>query len=118
MATHVCKKSFLGAIVLCVASILFACAKPIPADKSSYIGEWRSSDMFLMIAQDGSLKYVRIKGNETTKINAPIKEFDGNNIIAGIGPATTTFVVNKPPYQEDGKWKIVVDNDLLTRIHN
>jgi len=104
--------------VLITVMLLSACSKPIPADKSSYVGEWRSQDMFLMITQDGSLKYVRQKGGETTKINVPIKEFDGNNIVAGIGPATTTFVVDKPPYQDGGKWMMVVDNDLLTKIHD
>jgi hypothetical protein len=107
-----------GGVSLCAVILLFACTRPIPTEKSSYVDEWRSADMFLMIMPDGSLKYVRIKDKETTKINAPIKEFDGNNIVVGIGPATTTFVVNKPPYQDDGRWKMVVDNDLLTKIHN
>ena len=105
-------------VALCVAAVLSACVKPIPADKASYVGEWRSDDMFLAIMSDGSLKYVRAKAKETTKINAPIKEFDGDNIVVGIGPATTTFVVSKPPYQDAGKWKMMVDNDLLTKIHD
>jgi hypothetical protein len=118
MSTFVNKSVVALCATLCVAALLCACSKPIPTDKSSYVGEWRSDDMFLMIMSDGSLKYTRVKTGQTTKINAPVKEFDGNNIIVGIGPATTTFVVSKPPYQEDGKWKMVVDNDLLTRIHD
>jgi len=51
----------------------------------------------------------------TTSVNGPLKDFDGDNFSAGIGPMSTTFVVSKPPYQDKGRWKMVVDGVELTK---
>jgi len=95
--------------------LLAACAKPLPPDKASYAGEWQSPAMYLLITKDGSLRYKRLKGGASVSVEAPIKEFQGNNIVAGVGPMATTFVVSKTPYQDGGKWKMVVDDEELTR---
>ncbi|MEO5672761.1 MAG: hypothetical protein ABIR26_18895 [Ramlibacter sp.] len=95
---------------------LGGCGKPVPADKSAYIGEWQQEAMYLLITADGSVNYKRLRGGSTTTIEGPLRAFDGNNFDVGIGPMSTTFVVSKPPYQADGKWKMVVDGVELTRI--
>ena len=95
--------------------VLAACAKPLPPDKANYAGEWQSPAMYLLITKDGSLRYKRLKGGATVSVEAPIKEFQGNNIVAGVGPMETTFIVKKPPYQDGGNWKMVVDDEELTR---
>ncbi len=71
--------------------------------------------MYLLITQDGSIRYKRLKGGVTTSVEGPLKGFDGNNFEAGIGPLSTTFVVSKPPFQEEGVWKMVVDGVELTK---
>ncbi len=71
--------------------------------------------MYLLITQDGSVRYKRLKGGVTTTIEGPLKGFNGDNFEAGIGPLATTFVVSKPPYQDGDKWKMVVDDVVLTR---
>ncbi len=72
--------------------------------------------MYLLITQDGSVRYKRLKGGVSTTIEGPLKGFDGNNFEAGVGPLATTFVVSKPPYQDGEKWKMVVDDVELTKI--
>jgi len=94
---------------------LFGCGKPVPPEKSAYVGEWQEKTMYLLITQDGSVRYKRLKGGVSTSIDGPLKGFDGNNFEAGIGPMATTFVVSKPPYQDGGKWKMVVDDLELTK---
>lgn len=102
--------------ILIVALLLTACGKPVPAEKSAYVGEWQEKTMYLMLSQDGSVVYKRIKSGATTSVNGPLKGFVGDNFEVGIGSLTTTFVVSKPPYQDEkGQWKMVVDGVTLTR---
>ena len=95
---------------------LLGCGKPVPPEKSAYVGEWQEKTMYLLITQDGSVRYKRLKGGVSTTIEGPLKGFDGNNFEAGVGPLATTFVVSKPPYQDGEKWKMVVDDVELTKI--
>jgi len=96
--------------------ILSACAQPVPQDKAAYVGEWRGQAMSLQLTQDGTVHYRRVKGSTTTTINAPLRRFEGDSFVVGIPFVETTFEVSKPPYQEAGTWKMVVDGVELTRV--
>lgn len=95
--------------------LLAACAKPLPADKAEYGGQWNAPNMQLLITPSGAVRYKREDGNSSTSINAPLKSFEGDNFIVGIGPADTTFKVSAPPHQVQGQWKMTVDGVELTR---
>ena len=71
--------------------------------------------MYLLITEDGSVTYKRIKNGSTTSIDGPLKGFEGDNFDVGVGPMATTFVVNKPPYQVGDQWKMVVDGQELIK---
>ena len=109
-------KHALIAVLLTATLTLSACAKPVPQDKSAYVGEWRGQVMALLITQDGSVVYKRIKSGATTSINGPLRRFEGDNFVVGIPFIETTFEVSKPPYEEAGKWKMVVDGVMLVKI--
>ena len=96
-------------------ALLTACSKPLPEDKLSYAGIWQSKEMELRIFVDGTVAYKRLKNGGTTSINAPLKEFQDNNFIVGLGPINTTFVVTEPPHVVDGSWQMVVDGVQLTK---
>ncbi len=103
-------------LVLLLLSIsLVGCGKQVPAERMSYVGEWQEKTMYLLITQDGSIRYKRLKGGVTRSIEMPLKGFDGHDFEAGVGPMATTFVVSKPPYQDGEKWKMVVDGVELTK---
>ncbi|MBX3628131.1 MAG: hypothetical protein KF892_24185 [Rhizobacter sp.] len=108
------KLSAALALVACLAG----CGKPVPAEREAYVGEWQEKTMYLLITQDGSVKYKRLKGGGTTSVDGPLKGFTGNNFEVGIGPMATTFVVTKPPYQDGDKWKMVVDEVELVKTAN
>ena len=95
--------------------LLASCAKPLPSERLSYVGEWRERAMYLLISADGSVHYRRVEGSTTISVDAPVKEFQGNNIVVGIGPFTTTFVVSETPHQEGQSWVMVVDGVRLLR---
>lgn len=103
--------------VLCaVMFALTACGKAVPPDKSAYVGEWRAQAMALLVTQDGSVAYKRLKGGVTTSLNAPLRRFEGDNFVVGLPLISTTFEVSKPPYEEAGRWKMVVDGVELTKV--
>lgn len=109
-------KKVIAPLLAALALSLAACGKPVPADKAAYVGEWQDKTMYLLITQDGSVRYKRLKGGSTTSVDGPLKGFTGDNFEVGVGPMSTTFVVNTPPHQaEDGSWKMVVDEVALTR---
>ncbi len=103
--------------VIAVAALLTlsACGQPVPNDKAAYVGQWKSQTMSLQLTQDGSIRYKRVRGNTTTSINGPLRRFEGDNFVVGLPFISSTFEVSKPPYQEAGTWKMVVDGVELTR---
>jgi hypothetical protein len=104
-----------NALVLLLSALLLGCGKPVPPERADYVGEWQEKNMYLLIGQDGRVKYKRTKGGASTSIDGPIKNFEGDNFDVGIWRMSTTFVVSRPPYQDQGKWKMVVDGVELTR---
>ena len=109
------KKSALIA-VLAATLTLAACGKPVPQDKGAYVGEWRAQTMGLLIRQDGSVAYKRIKAGVTTSVNGPLRKFEGDSFVVGIPFITTKFEVSTPPHQDAGKWKMVVDGVELIKV--
>ena len=102
-------------VLLLLALLLQACGKPVPPDKAEYVGEWQEKSMYLLITQEGSVRYKRVKDGVSTSIEAPLQGFDGDNFVVGIGPMSTTFTVSRPPYHDGRAWKMVVDGVELTR---
>ena len=100
---------------LLLAGALAGCGKPVPPEKTAYVGEWQHQTTYLLITQDGSVRYKRLKAGASTSIEGPLKGFEGHNFEVGVGPMSTTFVVSKPPYQDGEAWKMVVDDVELTR---
>lgn len=102
-------------LIFFVLILILSCSKPLPPEKNNYVGEWRGMGMYLLILQDGSVKYERVKGGGNVSINAPLKAFDGDDFIVGVAFMTTTFDVTVPPHEVGGVWKMVVDGVELTR---
>ena len=102
-------------LALALLGSLLGCGKPVPQEMAAYVGEWQEKTMYLLITQDGSVRYKRLEGGTTTSVDGPLKVFTGNDFEVGIGPIVTTFVVNKPPYQDGEQWKMVVDDVELVK---
>jgi hypothetical protein len=102
-------------VLLALLGSLVGCGKPVPAEKSAYVGEWQTRTMYLLITQDGSVRYKRLKGGASTSVEGPLNGFTGNDFEVGVGPMATTFVVSKPPYQDGERWKMVVDGVELVK---
>ena len=107
------------ALSLVFAVFLAACSgQPLPADRLNYAGQWESDTVLLVITPNGEVHYRRHEGNNKVNIDAPIKEFQGDNFLVGVGPFTTTFVVSSPPRLVDGKYRMTVDGRELLRTRS
>jgi len=104
--------------MLTVIYVFSACSKPVPLEKINYVGEWRSKEMYLLILDDGSVKYKKLNRGGSTEITGPIKEFQGDNFVVGFAFITTTFEVSKPPHQQNGVWYMAVDGVELRKINS
>lgn len=102
-------------LVLLISLLLTACGVAVPPDKSDYVGEWNADGMSLLITQDGSVVYQRIKKGAKTSIDAPLKGFKGDDFEVGLGPMVTTFKVTSPPHKVGDQWMMTVDGVELTR---
>ena len=103
-------------LALLLAALLGGgCGKPVPPEKVAYVGQWEATDMSLVITQEGRVVYRRLHGSGTTSVEGPLKEFQGDNFVVGIGPVSTTFVVSASPHRDGGLWKMTVDGVELTR---
>ncbi|HET9033233.1 MAG TPA: hypothetical protein VFN25_10035 [Dokdonella sp.] len=104
------------ALPLLLASLLTACGIEVPPAKSTYIGQWKADGMSLLITQDGSVSYKRMRKGASTKIDAPLKAFHGDDFEVGLGPMVTTFKVTSPPHKVADSWRMTVDGVELTRV--
>ena len=102
-------------LVAMLGLLITACSKPLPEDRRHYAGEWRADNMYLLIEPGGRVVYERVKGGSSSSVNAPIKEFVGDDFVVGVAFATTTFEVSEPPRLVEGQWQMVVDGVRLTR---
>ena len=105
---------FLAAVL---ALTLAACGKPLPSDRTDYVGVWQDegNNVYLRITRDGKVQYKRAQGGSTASIDAPLKGFHGNNFEVGVWLATTVFEVAEAPHPVFNKWKMTVDGVELTR---
>ena len=96
-------------------TILSACSIPVPENKSAYIGEWQSKEMYLLILQDGTVSYKRLKNGDSTSVNGPLKEFIGDDFVVGFSFLTTTFDVSEPPVKDSNTWRMTIDGIRLQK---
>ncbi|HKO62164.1 MAG TPA: hypothetical protein VJV03_13455 [Pyrinomonadaceae bacterium] len=126
------KLSSLVALGLLLVAV-WACNKgnsesPISADKLDYVGEWRgqtaNESMTLNIASDGAVNYERKHRAGTQSVESSrsrsitggkISKFEGNDFVVKVLLVPTTFKVEKPPYRDGRRWKMVVDGMEVSR---
>nr|WP_314542043.1 hypothetical protein [uncultured Massilia sp.] len=105
---------------LCAAALLaaapsFADPVPVPADKTSYVGEWLGEKMRLKIQPDGHVEYKRDRPGKNLDLSVDLQGFHGDDFDVGTSFFKSTFVVSKPPHRAQGKWKMTVDGVELTK---
>ena len=108
------RRAWLAAL-LAVATLLAACAKPLPPENRDLVGWWEAPGMKLVITAEGNVSYERVGPNGNVSIDAPMQQVRKDGFSVGVGPMTTDFRLDKPPHAENGVWTMTVDGVVLTR---
>lgn len=98
-----------------IGLLLAACAKPLPPERLAYAGEWSGPGITLHVFPDGNVEYRREEGSTKVSINAPIKAFEGDDFVVGVGRLVTRFDVTVPPQRGPDGWTMTVDGRVLHR---
>ncbi|MBN1898501.1 MAG: hypothetical protein JW827_06960 [Spirochaetes bacterium] len=102
--------------IICLTISLFHCGKPVPEDKMDYVGRWQGENMTLVITKDGGVEYERFVEGITKSLRGPLRGFKEDNFVAGVSVIKKEFIVQKPPYQKDGLWRMTVDGVDLIKL--
>ena len=103
-------------LIVCLIALVACSGLTIPEEKKQYIGDWQSSNVRILITEDGYLHYIKQEGMTTT-IDAPLTGFDEDGFSSGIGCIKTKFIVNEKPTEENGRWTMTVDGHKLIRVY-
>ena len=107
----------LGLATLLFCGLAGCTGVPLPEDKWEYAGLWRGGKVTLEIFPEGQVRYQKLIGSSGhTRVNGPIKKYDGDDFITEVLFVSNRFRVDRPPFQDDGRWWMVVDGVMLKRL--
>ena len=122
------KQKLIAIPILCTV-LLAGCSKtsPLLEKNKDYIGEWKSENSTLTIKKNGEAKYEQhhktenktstsdIKTSSASNIKAPISQLDGQHLQIGQGDLSQDFKITKAPFQQEGKWHVILNNENYTK---
>ena len=105
------------------------CSKtsPLLENQKDYVGKWKNDSSTLIIERNGDAKYSQhlkteakttssdISTSTSSDIKASLTKLDAQHIQIGEGSMSKEFKVDKPPFEQDGKWKVILDGQIYTR---
>jgi hypothetical protein len=117
--------SFIGLALLVLWMCYFGPSR-LPPGKEAYAGTWLADGVAFTITSDSFLHDVRQRiprageaegtfSYTTSENNSRITRIDADGITAGRWLLASHYVVNHPPAQVDGTWKMTIDGVELTR---
>jgi hypothetical protein len=102
---------FLIFLMICSCS-----PDPIPQDQMVYVGVWQGSNIFLEIDANGNASYAKLRdGAVIETVDSPVKKIGDGKIVIGYLFITKTLELTKPPFEEDGNWKMIIDGVTLIK---
>lgn len=108
-----------AASLVALGVLLSACSgEPVPADRQELVGKWEGPGVTLVITAEGHCDYVLVEGSRTS-LNAPIKSWSDDGFVVGVGPISTTFVIDVAPHAKGDppRWHVTVDGRELIRVY-
>ena len=104
-------------ICVALAAALCGCsAKPVPPEKSSYVGTWKGPKMSVSITQAGNVKYERGDSWIPKSLNGALQGFSSDSFDVAVYGYTTTFVVSLSPHEVGDTIRMTVDGVELTKV--
>ena len=121
------KKTIFLATLCSIA--LLGCSKtsPLLENHKEFIGEWDNYNSMLIIKKDGEVEYKQhiktedqtasstLKMSAMSNIKGPITQFDAQHFQVGQGSLSQNFNITQAPQQKNGKWQMVLNNQVYQR---
>jgi hypothetical protein len=104
------------ACVVLAAGLCACSAKPVPPEKSEYVGTWKAPKMSVSITQDGQVNYQRSDGWIPKSASGTLQGFNSDNFDVAVMGYTTTFIVSLPPHPVGDDTRMTVDGVELTKV--
>lgn len=79
-------------------------------------GKWKGEGMDMTVGKDGSFAYEKKSANSSKSFTGKIAKMGPSSFEAGALGFNTTFKIDKHPYDDGGKTKMVIDGTTLTRV--
>jgi hypothetical protein len=83
--------------------------------KRQFVGRWTGDGIDLTISPTYAVAYKKDKGGSSKSVNAPITKFSKKSFEVGVFGITTTFKIDRAPYEEAGKTRVKIDGTVLTK---
>ena len=104
-------------VYVALAAALCGCsAKPVPPEKSSYVGTWQGPKMSVSITQAGKVKYERTDGWIPKSLDGALQGFSSDSFDVSVYGYTTQFVVSLSPHEVGNTVRMTVDGVELTKV--
>ena len=79
-------------------------------------GNWSGLGMQLLITNDGTVQYERLKnGGKTSITGGKVVKISNDSFEVKVLVASTTFRLDAPPAQKNGVWTMTVDGVELKK---
>jgi hypothetical protein len=104
--------------LVCIAlvALLAACsAKPVPPEKSEFVGTWKGPKMSISITQAGKVTYERSDGWIPKSATGNLQRFHSDNFDIDVWGYGLTFIVSLPPHPFGDKTRMIVDGVELIK---
>ena len=105
----------LGCVVLAL-SLCGCSAKPVPPEKSEYVGTWKGPKMSISITQAGKVSYERGDGWIPKSANGNLQRFHSDNFDVDVWGYDLTFIVSLSPHYVGDSIRMTVDGVELTKV--
>ena len=102
-------------LMLFIIIIIFSCSKRLPEDVNDFVGAWKGKNTLLNIKENGDISYTKFNNSYSMNTSGPVKYIGDDKIIYSVFFKKITINIQKPPYQSEDQWKMVVENAELIR---
>lgn len=86
-----------------------------PPPSAAYEGVWEGPGLTVVIQSDGMVA-IEQRGDHTQSIQAPAQAWRADGFDVGIGAFITTYALQEPPHEVEGRWRMVIEGVMLERI--
>ena len=107
-------KKYFASLLIILVVMLTGCVDktPLSDENKVYAGKWVANDgTWIQVYNDGGGSFEQSNSN----VKGGSANIADNKLTIGLMGINATFSIDKPPYEEDGKWKMELDGNTYIK---